>query len=673
MRVQSPRQHRRFLMKNPLRLLACWLGIIVTSSAAQLPQTPPPTFRIGVDAVQLDVSVLDAQRRPVRGLTAADFTVLEDGKPRRIVQFSAVELPSVAPVAPTAADSVQPDVVRNDLPEGRLVVIVLDPFLERTMVVGRVTMADQPGLAALRATARRVVDSLGPGDLTAVVHTIYGISQNFTTDKTRLKRAIDSSAFGTVKRAEGEEWGSCECGVCRVDALTSIATALRDETQRRKTVFFIGEHVPLAPVPGTCNTYLEPATKALVRATQLANVTVHTIDPNTLETTNVHAGDDFRPDRSISQAAKAQEEANRAHLIERQQSLQTVAEWTGGRAILNTNNPEQSVRSLLDESSAYYLVAFETSDVKPDGRFHPVTVKVNRENVQVRTRKGFYAEPPTAALATGPASFSVESLSRALLPERGVAMSIATAAFRGLSGMPVVVVTTGVRAGAAAPGDRKEPSAAPPEYDPIEILTSALRDGEKRAEWQRQRLSIVIPDGGAADDLRYESISTLSLKPGRYEVRVASRQERAGVVGSVFTYVDVPDFESQPVTLSGLVLLDSHAPTATPPAALAGVLDTSPTTRRDFKTADDVAALVRVYQLRRQTTTAVTIMFRVLDGSRRVMSTETALSADRFRAGTADARYPLPLTALKSGAYVLRVEASAPGTSLHQDLPFTVR
>lgn len=660
-------------MKNALRLLACWLGIIVTSSAAQLPQPQPPTFRIGVDAVQLDVSVLDAQRRPVRGLTAADFTVLEDGKPRRIVQFSAVELPSTAPAAAAAAEAVQPDVVRNDLPEGRLVVILLDPFLERVMVPGRVTIADQPGLAALRATARKVVDSLGPGDLTAVVHTIYGVSQNFTTDKTRLKRAIDSSAFGTVKRAEGEEWGSCECGVCRVDALTSIATALRDETQRRKTVFFVGEHIPLAPVPGTCNTYLEPATKALVRATQLANVTVHTIDPNTLETTNVRAGDDFRPDRSISQAAKEQEQANRAHLIERQQSLQTVAEWTGGRAILNTNNPEESVRPLLDESSAYYLVAFETSDVKPDGRFHPVTVKVNRENVQVRTRKGFYAEPTTATLATGPASFSVENLSRALLPQRGLAMSVAAAAFRGSSGTPIVLVTTGVRGNAAARPHGKETSTGPAQYEPIEILTSALRDGEKKAEWQRQRLSIVIPDGGAADGLRYESISTLSLKPGRYEVRVASRQERADLVGSVFTYVDVPDFDNEPVTLSGVVLLDSHAPTATPPAALAGVLETSPTTRRDFNPADDVSALIRVYQLRRQTPTAVTIMFHVLDGSRRVMSAEIALSANGFRAGAADARYPLPLTALKAGAYVLRVEASAPGTSLHRDLPFSVR
>lgn len=53
-------------------------------------QVPPqgdrqaPTFRSRTDLVQLDISVLDKDRRPVRGLTAADFTVLEDGKPQSV-------------------------------------------------------------------------------------------------------------------------------------------------------------------------------------------------------------------------------------------------------------------------------------------------------------------------------------------------------------------------------------------------------------------------------------------------------------------------------------------------------------------------------------------------------------------------------------------------------------
>ena len=45
-------------------------------------QDQRPAFRTGVELIQLDVAVLDDQRVPVRGLTAADFTVLEKGQTR---------------------------------------------------------------------------------------------------------------------------------------------------------------------------------------------------------------------------------------------------------------------------------------------------------------------------------------------------------------------------------------------------------------------------------------------------------------------------------------------------------------------------------------------------------------------------------------------------------------
>ncbi len=495
-------------MKSIVSLLACWCALFISVPAGQqLPSASGPTFRTGVDGVQLDVSVLDKERRPVRGLTAADFTVLEDGKPRELVAFSAIELPPMpADVAPSGADTVPPDVSSNDGPQGRLVIILIDPLLERVMVPGRVTIADPPGITALRVTARRIVDSLGPGDLAAVGHTIYGAPQNFTTDKAQLKRAIDSDAFGTNKRAAGEEWGNCHCGVCRLEAITRVATTLRGESQRRKTVFFIGEGIRLAPVPGPCNAYLEPATKQMVDATHLANVTVHTVDPNALETTNVHAGDDFKPEAPVSEAAAAQERANRAFLIERQQSLQTVADWTGGRAILNRNNPEESVRQILEESSAYYLLAFQVSGAKRDGQFHAVTVKVNKPDVQVRTRKGYYADPVIRATPAVGATPSLEAVSQGLLPERGLPMSATAAPFRGPSGTPIVVITTGVRASAAsAPDGDKRPGPGEQQLEPIEILTSAARDGVKEGEWQRQRLSLAMPDA-APGELRYESV-----------------------------------------------------------------------------------------------------------------------------------------------------------------------
>lgn len=657
-------------MKKTVSLLSCWLAVLVYAAAAQqVPPVQPPTFRTGVDAVQLDVSVLDKDRRPVRGLTAADFTVLEDGRPRQIVAFSAIELPPPQAAPPSGAESVPPDVVRNDGPQGRLVVILIDPFLQRVMVPGRVTIADPPGLTALRATARAVVDGLAPGDLAAVGHTMYGVPQNFTTDHARLKRAIDASAFGTNKRKEGEEWGNCNCGTCRLEAITNVATALRSEPQRRKTVFFVGERVPLAPVPGPCNTYLEPATRQMVQATQLANVTVHAVDPNALETTNVHAGDDFKPEGGISEMAAAQERANREHLIERQQSLQTVADWTGGRAVLNTNVPEQSVRPILDESSAYYVLAFQTSDVKRDGRFHPITVKVNRPDLQVRTRKGYYADPIAPAV-DGPVS--LEALSRSLLPERGLPMAVTAAAFRGAGGTPVVILASGIR-GAPTPGGGSRTGDSAPVFEPIEILTSAFREGKKDVDWQRQRFSVAVPRG-APGQLRYEAVSTLNLQPGTYELRVAVRQEQGAVVGSVHTYVDVPDFDKDPLTLSGVVLHDANAPTATPAEALGGIIDVAPTTRREFTSGQRIVALLRAYERRGDQPAPVTVTFRVLDHQlREVFSEPMALAAERFAAdGSAELRFNLPLDRLQPGAFVLRVEAARDRSPVQRDVRFSV-
>ena len=662
-------------MKKPVSLLTCWLGVFVCASAQQAPPAQTPTFRTGIDAVQLDVSVLDKDRRPVRGLTAADFTVLQDGKPRGIVSFSAVELPPLPPeVPPAGIDTVEPDVVRNDLPDGRIVVILLDPFLQRVMVPGRVTIADPPGIAALRATAASIVNGLGPGDLAAVGHTMYGVPQNFTTDKARLKRAIDTTAFGTIKRAEGEEFGNCNCGVCRLGAITRVAKALSAEPRRRKIIFFIGERVQLSPVAGQCNVYLEPATKEMTIATQLANVTVNTVDPNAMETTNVHAGDDFTPERPVSESAADQERANRAFLIERHQSLQTVADWTGGRAILNTNAPEKSVRPILEESSAYYLLAFQTSDVKPDGKFRPVTVRVNRPDVQVRTRKGYYADAVIKADRVADNGVSLETVAREILPERGLPLDITAAPFRGPAGKPVVVIATGVGGRSTASAAAGVTPSGESPLEPIEILTSAFKDGEKAVEWQRQQFSAALPVE-IPNQLRYESAALLALDPGAYEVRVATRQEHAGLLGSVHTYVDVPDFDNGRLTLSGLVLLDKRAPTTTPADALNGILDISPTTRREFRAIDHVSGFARVYQKAGEQPKSVTVMFSVLDGQlREVTSTPVQLAGDQLAsANGAAATFTLPLDTLEPGAYVLRLDASADGPASRRDLRFDVR
>src|SRR5579862_9974300 len=98
----------------------------VGASSTQVPQQPPPKFTAGVDVIEMDVSVLGKDRRPLRGLKAEDFTILEDGKPQKIVAFSEEnDHPPPPPSAPWVRD-VPKDVQTNDVADKHLFVIILD-------------------------------------------------------------------------------------------------------------------------------------------------------------------------------------------------------------------------------------------------------------------------------------------------------------------------------------------------------------------------------------------------------------------------------------------------------------------------------------------------------------------------------------------------------------------
>ena len=151
------------------------------------------------------------------------------------------------------------------------------------------------------------------------------------------------------------------------------------------------------------------------------------------------------------------------------------------------------------------------------------------------------------------------------------------------------------------------------------------------------------------------------------------RHQRSGRFGTVHTYIDVPDFDKDPLSLSGIVMNDPRAPAATPLEALGGLTTHTPTTRRDFTSPDDVTALVRVYQ--KHVNEPVAMVFHIVDGNGRTQIIEQAtLPADRFREnGSTNVTVALPVATLDPGAYALRVEATSRGSSVRRDVPFRTR
>ena len=73
--------------------------------------------------------------------------------------------------------------------------------------------------------------------------------------------------------------------------------------------------------------------------------------------------------------------------------MRTLAEATGGRAFVNTNDIGGAVRRAIDDGRLTYVLGYYPSHGHWDGKFREIKVKVNRPGVDVRHRKGYLAMP----------------------------------------------------------------------------------------------------------------------------------------------------------------------------------------------------------------------------------------------------------------------------------------
>ncbi len=221
------------------------LAVAVATYLLAAQQPAPPTFRSEVNTVHLDVSVLDRDRRPVRGLKPADFTVLEDGRPQDISVFQAVDIPEALTAGAPWLREIAPDVASNEgLQERRLFLIVMD---DATL------QGDQRAVANARDVARRFVEHLGPSDLAAVIFTRDNRNaQDYTADRARLLAAVakvgpgfrDMGPFNpeTGRPLPGEDDYYL---VASADVLDSAIQVLSKMPDRRKVVVYIGQGLSL--------------------------------------------------------------------------------------------------------------------------------------------------------------------------------------------------------------------------------------------------------------------------------------------------------------------------------------------------------------------------------------------------------------------------------------------
>jgi VWFA-related protein len=522
-----------------------------------------------------------------------------------------------------------------------------------------------------------------------VVTSHIGVPQNFTADRARLRRAIAGLDVNVNSSAQDREvfdtggggggglgvfnplWdGRCMCGACVLEGLAGIAEALRDLPGRRKVVLFVGSAVAFQIPPDTlgCSVRLRDARQRMFDALDRASVTVHSVDPSGLHNVG-----------QVGQAASlARADLSRANLrrdiqesLEQQSSLFVLPDRTGGRTITNTNAPDLSIPAILEESGAYYLLGFPRAQ---DGKRHTITVKVNRRGVDVFTARRYDGSARAVKVPASLAPPATEALRTAMtsaLPGGRLALDLMVAPFATTGARQgVVAITVGVPL-ALQSGDRVTPS---PRH--LTVVTSAFDRRGRPVGSATQTLTLSSLDQTKAILGTLNVVTQLGLDPGDYELRIGVMGD-SEIASSVGTYVIVPNFATDPLSLSGVVLATEPETPVVPGDGLSDLLPLAPILRRTFPATDRVTAFVRVYQgigLRTEPR-AVDVRIQVRDAVDHVrVGKELTMAPDRFVATrSTDLAIDLPLRELPPGEYLLQMNAQVDQRVVGRALRFTVR
>lgn len=647
----------------------------------QDPQKPQvPVFRTGVDVIRLDVTVLDRSRRPVRGLTAEDFTVVENGKEQQIVAVVEMAAEDEDPTPSAWMRHVQPDIAANDLTDmagdGRFVAIVMDDW--------NIPFDADEILLSTRMVGRYLIDELGPSDVAAVIFPQQaGRTQDFTTDRQKLLEAIDKFDPPEVRWMPARPMGpgpgggdmpqrfaptlmrsDCQRSQPTVPTLDTVVARLATVPNRRKTVILVTTGIPMTFQSARgCAGELADIMKGVYRRAQQANVNIYSIDPAGQNGYAQYLQNPVRRGGRPAERTYSLPEAERA-ARSRREFMEITAEHTGARAITNTNDLSHEIDQMLTEASSYYLVGYQTSNGQPDGKFRKLDVKVNRPDVTVRTRSGFFAPSEDEAKARDGAPGAQElglagMSSAAPLALRTQVLSLGPASTD--SAEADIAIVLGVR----TPGRRIDTE------DTLTLIRTIYDENGKPGPPTQEKLSIAPPPR-SAEELRYEVFQRLRLPPGRYEVRLNGTSVAVDASGSVYAGFVVPDVRKRPLALSG-VLFGRKAEGRTDP--LAPLVPIVPTTVRDFAAGEAVVAYLRAFQ-HAGTLQDVKVLSQVINISdEKVWESPSTIPASAFEsARMAPFELALPLSQLSRGQYLLSVQVELPdGTRTRSDAVFRVR
>jgi VWFA-related protein len=539
--------------------------------------------------------VFDKQGKFVNGLTADNFELRIDGKPRTIQGFEQITAGSDEESQLAAARGSTTINVKRPVPldRGRIVFFYLDDF-----------HMDLSGLNSAKKVITQFIEKdMGQNDQAAIASATgqIGFLQQLTTDRVILQRALDrlNPRSYSVRDADRPPMSDYQALLIdrldrqvfdffvqetmrvnpgmRLDTASALvrARAMQIQSQSarfnqntlsgletliksarnlpgRKIVFFLSGGFFVDNRRGDAMDKMRQITNAAAKS----GVVIYSMDTRGLVGPPNDAATErpFDPSGQLSLSDHQEVSAS-------QDALNALAADTGGRATFNTNDLRKGLTPAIKETSTYYLLAWKPdAESQKQGRFRNLEVKlIGHPDLTVRVRKGYFdLDPPAPVTAkappaqTKPATTQLRESIAAAYPTRDLPILLSADYYDLPNKGPTI--STAIQ----MPGEFLVFYERPDGKIQAAVDLTAVYFDEKGVSKASFTERIVTTAPSLEQAKTYSSDITYTypahLPPGIYQVRVAARDDKSGRIGAAHAWVEIPDLSDKKLAMSSLLL-----------------------------------------------------------------------------------------------------------------------
>jgi VWFA-related protein len=549
----------RFASRAAALLLMLLLVCAVLSS-----QQSDYTLHSESDVVLVNVTVRDKSGKFIPGLKPENFTILEDSKPQKIVSFDVENVDAVPALNVAQAKALSDAGTGATSPAATAQ--VASQFKDRRLIVlfFDLSAMEPDEIDHAVASAEHYLDAqMAPADLVSIVSlgSSLLVNQDFTTDRTLLKKQLDAFSTGagqgfeegTTSTTEGTpDTGQpftaddTEYNIFntdrRLEALRSVAEKLAYVQQKKSLIYFSS---------GMDRTGIENQSelRAAVNAAVRSNMAIYTMDMRGLQALVAGGEAQNASLRGVS-AYSGQSTLNALNSnFTTQETLVTLASDTGGRAFLDSNDFSKIFTGVQQDTSTYYVLGYHSTNTARDGRYRRIAVKSSLPGAKIDYRRGYYAPADYQHATQDDKERQLEEELASELPATDLPLYLGIAYFR-LEGnkffVPISLVVPGSQIPFVRSSDRDKAT--------LDVIGMVLDNARHPLNRIRDTVKLAVSTSADVQKKNVQYDTGMSLLSGKYHLKFVVRENQTGRMGSFETDIEVPELKTQPLKMSSVVL-----------------------------------------------------------------------------------------------------------------------